>query len=406
MNENITIKKNSKELGRELRSARTRRGMTQEQAAKIIDAARTTLVAIEKGERGIKPAELVRLAEAYECRVNDLLRDRPQIEPMKVQFRGPFKPQSKEMETIGDSVSELEDLARDYLEIERLTNNHAKRHYPPEYRIEGLPVEHAAEGIASRERNRLGLGDGPVPVLRDVLEHEVGLRIFYLPMRPSTFSAIYLYEDELGGCIAVNSLHPEERRRWSLAHEYAHFLVHRYQPRMFMDGKYQRLPDREQFADRFAMHFLMPSAGLTRRFNDLVGTDGKRSPAKLCILAHYYGVSFAALSLRLEGMGLIPTGTWDKLKDRGFKVREAYRQIGLEPVPEKSDATPARYRFLAIEAFENDKLSEGQLARFLRTDRLEARRIAHDLKEHETDVTEEESVQIDLGENSEAAGGE
>ena len=338
----IPKKTNVKELGQELRAARTRKGMTQEQAAKIIKVARTTLVAIEKGERAIKPGELIELAEAYECHVNDLVRSRPQIEPMKVQFRGPFKPKQKEMEMIGDAVSELEELARNYLELERMTDNVFPRSYPPEYRIDGLPVEQAAEGIASRERNRLGLGDGPLSILRDILEHEVGLRVFYLPMRPSTFSAIYLYEDDLGGCIAVNSLHPEERRRWSLAHEYAHFLVHRYQPRMFMDGKYQRLPEREQFADHFALHFLMPTGGLTRRFNEIIGVGGKRSPAKLCVLADYYSVSFAALCLRLEQMGLLPVGTWDKLKDRGFKVREVHRQIGLAPIPEKSDMTPAR----------------------------------------------------------------
>src|SRR6266851_5410926 len=47
-------------LGDDLQKARKRRGLTQEDAAKIIETARTTLVAIEKGERRIKPGELIK----------------------------------------------------------------------------------------------------------------------------------------------------------------------------------------------------------------------------------------------------------------------------------------------------------------------------------------------------------
>ena len=42
-------------------------------------------------------------------------------------------------------------------------------------------------------------------------------------------AGIYSYTEELGGCIAVNARHPAERRRWSMAHEYGHFLTRRFQ---------------------------------------------------------------------------------------------------------------------------------------------------------------------------------
>lgn len=60
-------------LGQKLRTARKRKGMTQEQAAAIIDAARTTLLAIEQGNRRIKPEELVLLVFAYECDLVDFV---------------------------------------------------------------------------------------------------------------------------------------------------------------------------------------------------------------------------------------------------------------------------------------------------------------------------------------------
>jgi Zn-dependent peptidase ImmA (M78 family) len=74
-------------------------------------------------------------------------------------------------------------------------------------------------------------------MLRDILEQTIGLRIFYLAM-PSKYSGLYSYNDQLGGCIAINANHPEERQRWSLAHEYLHFLAHRRKPVIDFEGQY------------------------------------------------------------------------------------------------------------------------------------------------------------------------
>ena len=51
---NILNELDLRELGRELQRARKKQGLTQEAAAVIIDAARTTITAIEKGERRIR----------------------------------------------------------------------------------------------------------------------------------------------------------------------------------------------------------------------------------------------------------------------------------------------------------------------------------------------------------------
>ncbi len=391
-------------LGRDLQKARTRRGLTQADAAKVINTARTTLTAIEKGTRRIKPEELIELVRAYGRSVSEFVRERPRIEPFQVQFRGPHAYSRPEKEEIDKSIHKLEDLSRNYVELEEISQTPLSQNYPIEYKIDGIPVSHAADGVASQERNRMGLGDGPIPNLREILEQEVGLRIFYLPLRPSKFSAIYLFDHQAGGCIALNILHPEERRRWSLAHEYAHFLVHRHQPRMFIDGKFKRTLEKERFADCFALSFLMPTESLTRRFNNSRKETGKISAADLCNLAHYYGVSLSSMTHRLEDMRLLPTGTWDKLKEQGFKVREAQNQLGLPPMTSHDDMLPVRYKYLAIDAFDRGRLSEGRLAKFLDVDRIEARLIAQTLREHGSDVTEDDNIHIDLAQPVHAMG--
>ena len=376
MNANILETIDVSVLGRSLQEARKKRGLTQEDAASVIQVARTTITAIEKGERRIKPGELIKLSQAYGRQVSEFVRQRPAIQPFQAQFRGPLARTEKDAEQIVQSINELEELCRNYLELETITAVPMVKNYPAEYKIYGLSPEQAGEGVAVQERNRLGLGDGPLPILRDILEEDVGLRVFYLPLASSKFSEIYSYSDELGGCVVVNSLHPEERRRWSLAHGYAHFLAHRSTSVVAAYEGYERFPANERFADSFAQNFLMPAEGLKRRYYDRHLAKGKVTPADLCILAHYYGVSVEALTRRLEDLRLLPAGTWERLQVSEFKVRAAQQELGLDRIPAHDDRLPKRYQHLALHAFSQGLISEGQFARFMGLSRMQSRRVA------------------------------
>src|SRR5207253_3398994 len=60
----------------------------------------------------------------------------------------------------------------------------------------------------------------------------------------------------------------------------------------------------------------------------------------------------------------------------GFKVREAQALLNLASARQEPEMLlPLRYQRLAVQAYQDAKLSEGQLARFLRTDRIGAREI-------------------------------
>ncbi len=387
-----------KALGRELQQARIRKGLTQEDAAKIIEVARTTMIAIEQGNRRIRARELINLAHAYGLQVSDFVRPRPVLAMSQPQFRGPSLRTEEDNALIEPYVEQLKQLARDYFELERINEAPLIRKYAPEYNMGRLRTSDAAESIAIEERMRLGLGDGPIPLLRDILEQDVGLRIFYYPL-PAKFSAIYLYDDQVGGCIAVNVLHPEERRRWSLAHDYGHFLTYRHKPTVYIDeGYYLRKPESERLADDFATYFLMPTNGVTRRFNDIRRTKEKVKIADLCNLAYYYGVSVEAMTRRLEDLKLLPTGLWDKIRASGFRVREAQEQLGLSALPARDQKLPVRYQYLAIEAFDHGFISEGLLARFLDVDRLEARRIAEVLRQSATEGADASFTDRDMAE--------
>ncbi|CAD5934089.1 helix-turn-helix domain-containing protein [Planktothrix agardhii] len=388
MTVNILDKIDLRQLGERLQQARKKSGMTQADAAQIIDAARTTIVAIEKGERRLKPNELIKLARAYGQAVSNFVRQSPIIEPFEVQFRAAYRRSETEEAQINPAIWRLEELCQNYLELEKIMDAPLPRNYPQEYDVTNMPIEAAAESIAIAERQRLGIGDSPIPILRDVLEQSVGLRIFYLEM-PSKYSGVYSYDEQLGGCIAINAKHPEDRRRWSLAHEYLHFLAHRRKPVLDYENQYQRKPDTERLADSFPDYFLMPTSGLLKRFNDMYQTHGKFTPTNLFTLAHYYGVSIEALGNRLESIKLIPSGTVERLRDRGLKVRKVQQELGLEEIPQRTDMLPIHYQYLAIEAFDQGLITEGRFANFLGVDRIEARRIAELLRDYSSGMIEE-----------------
>lgn len=388
--DNIDLRK----LGELLQQARKKSGMTQADAAKVIDAARTTIVAIEKGERRLKPSELIKLARAYGRAVSDFVRPSPVVEPFQVQFRAAYQRNEQEEAQSHAIIERFEQLCRNYLELEKVVDAPLPQNYPQEYDVTGMPIEAAAESIAIAERQRLGLGDGPIPLLRDILEQSVGIRVFYLKM-PAKYSEIYSYDEQLGGCMAINSDHYEERRRWSMAHGYLHFLAHRQKPVIDSDDQYQRMPESEKLADTFPKYFLMPSSGLLGRFNAMYQTHGKFTPTNLFTLAHYYGVSIEALGNRLEEMKLIPSGTVERLRDRGLKVRKVQQELGLDEIQQRPDTIPIHYQHLAIEALDQGLITEGRFAEFLGVDRLEARRIAEVLREHSSGMMEE-SAHLDL----------
>lgn len=360
-------------LGARLRDAREARAWTQQQLADQLGVARTTIVAIEKGERRVKSKELIEIAAILGRSVSEFLQRTSSAEGFAVQLRGALPAPAAVNTSLEPYIEEFQRLCEDYLRLEELCQAPLRRRYPPEYDIRGIEPELAAEDVASSERRRLDLGEGPLVNLREVLEADVGLRVFQMEL-PSKVAGMFAFTEQLGACIAVNLRHPAERRRASIAHEFGHFLTSRYRSEITLDGRYERRPAGERFAEAFARAFLMPVSGLRRRYLEL---ERERSRGltlgDVCRLAHFYSVSVEAMTRRLEEIRLIPLGTWDRLRQERFKVREAQQLLGLESVHNDDEEFSSRYVVLAVEAWQQEQLSEGQLARFLRTDRVGAR---------------------------------
>ncbi|MSP60727.1 MAG: ImmA/IrrE family metallo-endopeptidase [Myxococcales bacterium] len=383
----------SEQLGDRIAVARKRSKLTQAEIAQRIGASRTTLVAMEKGERRPTSAELVSLARALNVQLHELLRETVSTGHVTPRFR--LSRQAPQGFDPSATVAELERLGRRYVELERL-NNIARVPAPLEalqtYRVRENERRRAAElrvlgyDAGRSVRNTLGLGDAPALAIEERFEIEAGLRIFHLSL-PPVVAAFLAWSDELGACVAINRDHPLERRRWSLIHELGHFLRDREAGDVYLgEAPSTRVEIEEIFPDAFTEEFLLPSAGVTSRFNDRRRANGVAfSIADLLALADLYVVSFEAMTRRLEKLELLPRGTFERLTAHRFRPEKARRELGLTRAHAAPPKFPDRYVTLALLAFETDEFSEGDLADYLDTDRVEARSIHTERRHHRLD---------------------
>ena len=366
----------STEMGERLRVARDDAGLTQADAAQALGIARTTLVAIEQGQRPAKIDEVQKLARLYATTVNALLRHEAVLVDLAPKFR--------KVMNADDAASRyasrlLSDLARAEVELENLLGVRRTSNLPPERPILPGDVRKQAEADALELRQRLGLGLAPVADIVTLLEFEMGVRV-YVRRFDGSVSGLFAYDDVLGACILLNANHPRERRTQTAAHECGHLLATRRDPEVLNDATPERSPE-ERYCNAFSRNFLLPARALTLKFREITAGAARLTRRHVIVLAHSFGVSREALVRRLEELGLAKRGTWEWFEENGgISDNDARQVLGdlVFPDLQKTDAnlpTTTRLGLLAYQAADRGLLSEGQLARLLHLSRPEVRQL-------------------------------
>lgn len=357
------------ELGAELKESRQLSCLTQEQVASHLGISRTTVVAIEKGDRKIRSEEFATLCKLYNISASQLLRE----DKIKVNFAVKFRKDAKykiDEETTRYAVDLLTDLSTAYVEIENIIGNKKQYAWLPEQTIYSGDVVRQAEDAALSLRHRLGLGLSPVNDVVSLFETELGFRIFARPIA-SNISALFAFDEEIGPCVLLNSKHPAKRRSFSTAHEGGHYISSRRSPDIYIEGNAEQTRE-EKYANSFALEFLMPAISIRQRFQDIQNRDNKFSPRSLIIMAYTFHVTPEAMCRRLESLELLKTGTFDSLKERGFNGEAVSQVIGNDN-EDSPLALPPRLSFLVSEAFHYGYLSEGQLCEMFHLEQIEFR---------------------------------
>ena len=350
--------------------------MTHAHAAANVKVARTTLVAIEKGRRAVRFAELRPLARLYGTSVNALLRR----ESVYTDLVPRFRKLSRCKDTLwAEAVRLLADLVRAEVELENLLGITHPRNYPAQRLLLPGDVRAQAENDATELRQKLGLGLASVGDLMSLLELDLGIRVYVRPLAPQV-CGLFAYDEQVGACMLLNASHPRERRAQSTARGLGHLVSNRQSPDVhYLDGGERSRED--GYATAFGRAFLTPARTVVQRFRDVTQGASQLTRRHVILLAHSFGVSREALVRRLEELDLTKPGTWNWFQANGGITNQQVGQVlgdlmgrDRDPIDSKCPTT-FRLSLLAAEAWRQELLSEGQLARLFHLDRVQLREI-------------------------------
>lgn len=108
--------------------------------------------------------------------------------------------------------------------------------------------------------------------------------------------------------IAVNEEDPLKRKRFTVAHELGHFLLHLQEDNFHIDEKVEMVhfrneisstatQEKEIAANQFAAELLMPTEEVAKKLEESKDEDPQQTTARL---AEYFGVSDMAMKIRIE----------------------------------------------------------------------------------------------------------
>lgn len=157
----------------------------------------------------------------------------------------------------------------------------------------------AATLRAQHEIERPPTPDGLVFLHSQLIHEVIHIRLTTLPN--SIGGALYRGKakgGDDGAVIWLDERHLVARRRFSLFHEYGHFLMH--EGIFYCQGRNWRTTVTEREADVFAVEMLMPKLWLLR--------DAAEIGVNPWALAKRYSVSQKAMQIRLHELGLSEMG--------------------------------------------------------------------------------------------------
>lgn len=295
------------ELGRRVRLARERAGLSQTQLALRVEGLDDTAVSkIEKGKRRLEVLEFADIAEALGVSLRSLVGRQGERPRMRLAARLAGAKELGEaggyLRTVLEVGDVLDELGSGGL-IERVD--------PPRVEVISGDPQEVGEEAADQVRLSLTLGDAPVSSIIELAEERFCVEVAYLPLGggDSDVDGAIVAQGSTRVVVA-NSDKEWTRLRFTVAHELGHLVFDD-----LADGDW--LVDRphvddlaERRAGAFAAALLMPETAV-RRLASRHGV-GDRLFAELCFV---YGASMKAAALRLMQLGLTSEHDADALFD-------------------------------------------------------------------------------------------
>jgi len=281
-------------FGKRLRLARKRAGLSMRELADAMTP-KVTAQAISKyeGDKMLpSSAVLVGLGKTLDVSLDFLMSG--QVEELdSVEFR---KQSGASARDRAKAEAILIDSLERYLSIEHILDLPADVGWVERRRYDSVASEAQIDERADELRDAWDLGMDPLPSLCELLEDK-GIKVVEADL-PESINGLSCHVLRGGQVVAeavmVSVRINVERKRFTLAHELAHRIIR---------STGNPVIDVEAAMNRFAGAFLVPGQRLR---DEMGGTRQRITYYEIMRIKHMYGVSAAAVLVRLAQVGVLP----------------------------------------------------------------------------------------------------
>lgn len=293
--------------GELVKLGRHARRMTQKQLADAIGVTQALISLIEEGQRTITTEVAAALADALQFPVAFFAQPDPVTGPGlgEIYHRRKKSISAKDLETSYAWLNIRAFTARRLLEAVDWPD--------VDVPIMSLDLDVGDEEEAAQFlRARWNVPTGPIRSVSQVLDR-AGVLVMPETFTSAEMDGVSLWLGDLPPMMLVNRDIPQDRLRFTMAHELGHLVLHlRSIPRSFDDGI-------EREAHAFAGAFLLPRAEIRPQLRNL-------TIEKLAQLKRHWRVSMAALLMRAKQLETITPAEerklWMQLSANGWRKRE------------------------------------------------------------------------------------
>jgi len=318
----------SAELGRRIRQRREKLHMTVQQLAKRLGLSRNTIANYEAGRTAPTANELLLLAGALGCTIEELLCPPAEFRPARFAFRA-----HAALRKNPDVLAVAQGYLRAYREIEMILNVRL----PPKQVPVDLPEDQALdaqyiESVAAELRRKSGIQEAGPENIACVLE-SLGIGTVFFNYQLKGLDAITVVQDDFILVMLSDRKRLVERTVFSAAHELGHIVLHPFLFTTENEADNDDVKRWEKQADKFAGDFLVPRDQLVALWKQ-ERLDKLPLFHALVLLKRTFRVSFHCLYYRVTELGLH--------RERNYSsfIAQVKEQLGVTGPAKMEDLEP------------------------------------------------------------------
>jgi len=353
-------------VGIKIKKLREEIGLTQENLAKAVGLSSEFISFLELGKRDPSLESLLKIARFFKKDISYFLIEKDDDFDILMKEHELQKKAKREIRV-------FQNYCKNYIKLEEQTGRCL--------RVAPIYSYINPEKMAEEERRRLGLGFEPIKNIFSLIELN-GLRLLKLPLsEESKTSGIFLFIEKKQAAFAlINSNQPFENQVLMAAHEYCHYLKDRFDgpivdnPDIFVDEYLPLYPGRENFAQIFALRFLIP----TNRAKEIIERDFRTKRLNfdhVIYLKNYFGVGSQAIIKILrefEYLSKTKSKEYFKIDTERYEnvVLKGERKEGKKRIKgHKKIEISDRFKSLALESFHKKKIDAERLSKLIHVDK-------------------------------------